>query len=463
MKEANITRFSIILVIIIFLSQVFLVYRIYQSNLDILEREINLLVEEIYQLDLGRRLELDGERNDKAHEKPLKVQFNSSAPLSEIDTTKIVRRIKIDNSDKEKSNIVKALNLSIEEFMSMKEPIDLQKFDSITSIILKNNNIELSFYSEIIDKENNKVIETSHSSADHSSHVLISKDIPLNTKQTKALRLVLVNPMTSIYYEMFFMLILSVIICVICIYSYHYHRKTLAKQRQVVQLKNDVFSDISHEFKRPLSTLMQIMSSLENEKIVLNEERRTRYLKMAVEEINKMSGQTDMILSMAMDDEGVLELNPTEINIENEVYEIVDRFTETSSKPTDIEVISNVSNPLISGDKYHIEHIITNLISNAIKYSKTPVEISVELNKDNNWLYISVKDNGIGISEGEINKIFDRYSRAGDTKAVKGHGIGLNYVRRMIKKHNGEISVESELDKGSKFIIKLPISKKYRN
>ncbi|MDU1905532.1 MAG: HAMP domain-containing sensor histidine kinase [Dysgonomonas sp.] len=462
MKEANVTRFSILLVIVIFLAQVFLVYRLYQSNLNLLEREINLAMEEVYQIDLNRRVLSDGASRNLEPSSP-KIKYIGDEPPPGLDTTKIVKRTNIKDTPFDKNDIVKVVNLSIEEYLSQRVPIDLQKFDSIVSIVLKRNGIEQAFYSEIVDKENNKIIETSHSSTDHSSHVIISRDVPLDTKQTKVLRLVLVNPMTSIYYEMFGMLILSVIICVICIYSYHYHRKTLAKQRQVVQLKNDVFSDISHEFKRPLSTLMQIMSSLENEKIVLNEERRTRYLKMAVEEINKMSGQTDMILSMAMDDEGVLELNPTEINIENEVYEIVDRFTETSSKPTDIEVISNVSNPLISGDKYHIEHIITNLISNAIKYSKTPVEISVELNKDNNWLYISVKDNGIGISEGEINKIFDRYSRAGDTKAVKGHGIGLNYVRRMIKKHNGEISVESELDKGSKFIIKLPISKKYRN
>jgi len=462
MKEANITRFSILLVIVIFLAQVFLVYRLYQSNLNLLEREINLAMEEVYQTDLNRRVLSDG-ASKKLEPQSAQIKYIGDELPPDFDTTKIAKKIKIRDTSFDKNDVVKAVNLSIEEYLSQRVPIDLQKFDSIVSIVLKRNGIEQSFYSEIVDKENNKVIETSHSPSDHSSQIIVSRDVPLDIKQTKVLRLVLVNPMTSIYYEMFIMLILSVIICVICIYSYHYHRKTLAKQRQVVQLKNDVFSDISHEFKRPLSTLMQIMSSLENEKIVLNEERRIRYLKMAGEEINKMSGQTDMILSMAMDDEGVLELNYTDINIEDEVYEIVDRFTETASKPTDIEIISNVSNPIISGDKYHIEHIITNLISNAIKYSKTPMEISIELHKDNNWLYISVKDNGIGISEGEINKIFDRYSRVGDTKAVKGHGIGLNYVKRMVKKHNGEISVESELDKGSKFIIKLPISKKYRN
>lgn len=456
MKEANITRLSIILVVAIFLMQVFLVYRLYQSNINLLQREINLLIEEIYQSDLNRRMLLDGENS-------LNIRYHGENIPENFDSTKVIRRTNVKDLPHDRQNIVKAVNLFIEEYISITQPINLHQFDSIAGNILHNNDIDLFFYSEIVDIKSHKILETSHSPTEHFSHIIASKDIPLNVEQNRVLRLVLVNPMTRIYSEMLFMLILSVIFCMICIYSFHFHRKTLAKQRQIVQLKNDLFADISHEFKRPLSTLMQIINSFENEKIVTNEERRNRYLKIATEEIQKMSSQTEVILSMAMEDEGVLELNRTVYDIEEQAKEVAEKFMETSNKPLDIEFVSKLRNPLIFGDKHHIEHMFTNLISNAIKYSKTPIEIIIKVEKDNNWLYISVKDNGIGISEEDQLQIFDRYSRAGDTSVIKGHGIGLNYVKKMIEKHDGEISVRSELDKGSEFIIKIPVSKKYRN
>lgn len=462
MKEANITRFSIVLVIIIFIIQVVLVFLLHQSNLNLLQREINLSAEEAYQFDLNRRMSLRNDSTTDTKER-VKVKFIGDELPPELDTSQVKKITRLKSPPLEKDNLIRGLNLSMEEFLSTRKPIELSKFDSIASKALEKVGIELPFYSEIVDLENNKIIDISNPSLSHSSDVLISKDIPLNVAQTKVLRLVLIDPMSRIYLEMFAMLILSVIICIVCIYSFHYHRKTLAKQRKIVQLKNDVFSDISHEFKRPLSTLMQILSSFENEKVITNPERRNRYLKLAAEEIQKMTGQTEMILSIAMDDEGVLQMNRTEYSIEEQISEIADRFTETSAKPIDIEVVSEMENPLISADKYHVEHMLTNLLSNAVKYSKPPLEIIITLIKDNNWLYISVKDNGIGISEEDQINIFDRYSRVGDTTLARGHGIGLNYVKRMVEKHEGEISVKSELDKGSEFIIKLPLSKKYRN
>ena len=456
MKYTYMTRFSILAVGIIFVLQALLVYRLFQTNVDLLQRELNLVIESVYNKDLNARLKLKG-----GHSTP-DVKYAGTTPPPGLDTTKVTR---IDGgshgmeSMKRDKGLTSVLNLAMEEFISRKYPISLQRIDSLAGIILAQNNINLKFYSEIIDLDSDSVLETTLANPNSYSDVVYSKEIPLNVKQTKYLRLAVVNPTWKIYPQMAWMLVLSLLLSIFCIYSLHIQKKTLAKQKQLASLKNDFFSEVSHEFKRPLAVLRQTMNSLGNEKIIQNEEKRSRMLRIGEEEILNMTSRTEMFLSLAQDDEGLFELHPTEFDIVKVVFDLADKAVDTTPGSPEIDVDNELKDSMIFADKDHIEHLVSNLLSNAIKYSKDSIDIHIRLYNENNNVCISVKDTGVGISEENLNVVFEKYSRVGKTTHAKGHGIGLNYVKRITEKHGGNISVKSELGVGSEFIVKLPLVK----
>lgn len=453
MKYTYMTRLSILAVGLIFLSQALLVYRLYQVNVDLLQRELNLMAESVYSVELNSRL------GYKKESKAPDVQYRDTPPPG-VDTTK-VKGIDVRDRDKSKDKgLVSVMALAMNEFISQKHPMKLQQIDSLMQVALDEKNIKLKFYSEILDLETDKVLETTWNGSSKPSDVLYSKEIPLNVKQTKALRLVLIDPMWEIYPQMAWMLVLSLMLSIFCIYSLYIQKKTLAKQRQLATLKNDFFSEVSHEFKRPLALLLQTMESLQNEKIIMNAEKRIRMLKIGEQEILKMTSKTEMLLSLAQDEEGLFELHRSEFDLTKIVFDLADNAVDTTSGSLEIDVDNELKNPIVFADKDHVEQMVSNLISNAIKYSKeSSIDIHIKLYQEDNNICISVKDAGLGISPENLQVIFEKYSRVGKTTHAKGHGIGLNYVKRIVEKHGGTISVKSQLNIGSEFIVKLPIIK----
>lgn len=455
-RDSRITVGSIVLVCVIFLLQVFLLYRLYHSSLDLLQRELNLAVDEIYKADLSRRLQ------KLSRGKSPDIQFfGEKKPDAVTDTTKVttINAAKTGNTQGQVS--VTTVNAAIEEYVSKSEPIRLQTLDSIAAKCFERRGIKNSFYSEIIDVEKNRVLKSSLLPKRHPLQTLSSNDLPINAAQTKVLRITLINPLSADYIQMGGMLILSILLCIICIYSFYVHRRSLAKQRQINRLKSDLFSDISHEFKKPLQTLSMVISGFEDDRIMENDEKRGRYVKMGVAEIVKMNTQVEMILATTQEDEGFLELHYSRFDLTEETNIVAKHFLDTTLSILEIDVIDNMrGNSYIEADKDHISLVISNLVENAIKYSDPPSTIVINLLRDNNNIYISVKDNGIGISPEDQPHIFDRYSRARQSQVkAKGHGIGLDYSKRMVEKHGGEISVVSELNKGSEFVIRLPQKK----
>ncbi len=453
MKYTYMTRVSILFVGIIFLLQALLVYRLFQTNMDLLQRELNLVTESVYGTDLNSRL-----RTETGENAPKVEYFGTELPAG-FDTASAVNIDALSMDKKLDGHVVSVMNLAMEEFAGKKQPINLYRVDSLATILFRQNNIKLKFYSEIVDLDTNKVLQTTLKTSENPSNVLLSKNISLNMQQTKVLRLVLINPMSKIYPQMAGMLVLSLLLSIFCIYSLYVQRKTLAKQRKLAHLKNDFFSEVSHEFKRPLAILLQSVSSLGNERIIANEEKRTRMLSIAEQEIVKMTSKTEMLLSLAQEEEGLFELHRTEFDFVKVVFDLVDNAIDTTPGSPEIDINNELKNPMIFADKDHIEQMVSNLISNAIKYSKESVDIHVNLYQENNNICISVKDSGLGISPENLDVIFEKYSRVGKTTHAKGHGIGLNYVKRIVEKHGGSISVKSQLNIGSEFIVKLPLVK----
>jgi two-component system phosphate regulon sensor histidine kinase PhoR len=161
---------------------------------------------------------------------------------------------------------------------------------------------------------------------------------------------------------------------------------------------------------------------------------------------------------MATLDQEQISLNKELVNIHEVILEAAEnrRIAETTKPSISLEL--NSTSPLVNGDRLHLMNIFYNLIDNAIKYSTGQALIHIETKDAKNGIYISIADQGIGISRADQRKVFDKFYRVhmGNVHNVKGFGLGLSYVKNLVKAHKGSIQLESELNKGSTFILFLP-------
>lgn len=448
MLYKKITILSISFVVLIFISQAFLIYRLYNVNRLLLNRELNLISQEAYNIDLNKRFK---SYSDKEYPK---VYMGGEVSTAGSENT-------VYNLDKmsgvEKSNTVTLVNIAMEMHIGNDRPIHLPTLDSIATVLLKRDGFNSDFYSRIVDTKNNKILASSRKGIQSPTSLIQSKNIPLNFQQTKVIQFALLNPMQEVFSQMTGMLILSFFLSLFCIYCLFILQRTLAKQKKLSQSKNDFYNQVSHELKRPVSIMHTAIDSLLYTKAIDDKNKREKYLGISMDELNRMNGKIDMILTMSMEEEGMFRLNLSKVNLTEAILEIKKRFLETASKPLGILFDVPAEECTILADKEHIYQCISNLIENAIKYSGDNVEVVIGLSRKSNATVISVRDNGIGIKEEDLSKIFEKFARVSSDKKMHGYGIGLNYVKQIIEKHGGNITVKSEFGKGSEFLLELPV------
>lgn len=235
--------------------------------------------------------------------------------------------------------------------------------------------------------------------------------------------------------------------------------QSLEKQRRLTELKNDFISNVTHELKTPITTVGVALEALSNFNALQNPARTEEYLNISKHELQRLSILVDKVLKMSLFEkkEPQLKLESFDMNelIEDVLRSMKLQFDKFSAH---VNFESEGANFFIKGDKIHLTNVVYNLIDNALKYSKEKPVIELLLKNKNNQLQLVVKDQGIGISQDLKNKIFDKFFRVpqGDQHDVKGYGLGLSYVSGVIKKHHGDIQVNSQINEGTSFTISLP-------
>jgi len=237
------------------------------------------------------------------------------------------------------------------------------------------------------------------------------------------------------------------------------------KQKRLSEIKNDFINNMTHEFKTPISSISIAAQMLGDDSVrkspemlkhvsgVINDE--TKRLRFQVEKVLQMSMFDRKSATMHIEDEDANAIINSVINtFRLKVEKYGGRLTEKLS----------ADDPIVNIDKMHFTNVIFNLLDNAVKYKREDVPLQLEVataNPDEDTLQIVVQDNGIGIKREDLKKIFEKFYRVstGNRHDVKGFGLGLAYVHKMVKLFGGDIRVESELNKGSKFIITLPLIK----
>ncbi|MEL1254729.1 HAMP domain-containing sensor histidine kinase [Flavobacterium sp. DGU38] len=254
--------------------------------------------------------------------------------------------------------------------------------------------------------------------------------------------------------------ILSIVFTLIIIIAYTSALNQLIRQKQISEIKTDFINNMTHEFKTPIATINLALDAIRNPKIIEDKEKVYRYLQMIRDENKRMHAQVENVLRISKLEKKELDISkePTVIHdIIEDAIEHVNLILE--DKKGSIVKHYNAARTTCLVNEVHFTNVLVNILENAIKYSPDVPEIEVFTENIKDMILIKIKDNGLGMSKVAQKRVFEKFYRehTGDLHNVKGHGLGLAYVKRIVEDHNGQVYVESEKGKGSTFIIKIPL------
>ncbi len=233
----------------------------------------------------------------------------------------------------------------------------------------------------------------------------------------------------------------------------------LYRQKKASDVKNDFINNMTHEFKTPISTISLACEAIED-KSLNDMDAKLSFVSIIKDENIRLQKMVENILLTAQLKKGQLRMNVERVDVHALIHKIVNSISlQVSSGGGKISVRLEAGDYCIFADPVHIENVIVNLIENALKYSPKNPTVEVRTRNENKNLVIEVEDNGIGIAKKERKKIFNEFYRVshGNRHDTKGFGLGLGYVKKIVSLHHGNVSVKSELEKGSTFIVSLPI------
>lgn len=251
----------------------------------------------------------------------------------------------------------------------------------------------------------------------------------------------------------------SLIFIGIVIFCFIYAIKVIIRQKNLSDIKNDFINNMTHEFKTPIATVSLAIEALQDPDLMSQDSFRKRYLGIIKDENKRLGTQVEKVLQAATLDKKEFKLKMEQLDLEEVLKSAKEHIElQVESKEGKINFESKLKDPNLEADAFHLTHIVNNLLDNSVKYTKDKPNISLKAWDQNGSVFVSVEDNGIGMTKDTVKKIFDKFYRVptGNVHDVKGFGLGLAYVKTMVEAHSGEITVSSELGKGSIFTIKLP-------
>lgn len=252
--------------------------------------------------------------------------------------------------------------------------------------------------------------------------------------------------------------VFSSFVLLVVVGFFGYTSFVILKQKRLSEVQRDFINNMTHEFKTPISTIAVSADLISNPKTLEKPDRLLNYAGIIKTQNERLKNQINKVLQMAVMDKGKLKLNREQIDIHQIIQEVAQSFELRKSQELSLQCSLASEQSTILADKVHLTNIIYNLIDNATKYVEGTPNIIIATKDQDGFMCLSIQDNGIGISKEHIRRIFDKFYRVptGNIHNVKGFGLGLNYVKVIVKAHKWKIAVDSELGQGSTFIISIP-------
>ena len=265
---------------------------------------------------------------------------------------------------------------------------------------------------------------------------------------------------SNIFNKMWIIFITTIIMTILTIVCTVYQIKYIFKLNKISQIREDFSYAMVHDMKTPLSTIMMVQDMLESGRLDSKPEIKNKYMNIAKSEADHLFALTNKILTISKLENHKLEMNKTEVELTPIIEKLTDKFKAKAQKP--VNFIIKLQAKTAYADNDYLGEVISNLIDNAIKYSKESVEINITAEESERYTILKVRDNGLGISEADQKIIFQKYERAAAAKrsrrnGASGFGLGLNFVDQVIKAHDGRIFVNSTEGEFTEFTIYLPL------
>lgn len=254
--------------------------------------------------------------------------------------------------------------------------------------------------------------------------------------------------------------LLSIIFTLIIIIAYTSALNQLIRQRNISEIKSDFINNMTHEFKTPIATINLALDAIKNPKIIDDKEKILKYLQMIKDENKRMHAQVENVLRISKLEKKELDIVKESANIHDVIEDAIEHVSLIlEDKNGKITPHFDALRTGVLINESHFINVFVNVFENAIKYSNNAPIIDVYTENVKDFILIKIKDKGIGMSKISQKRVFEKFYRehTGDVHNVKGHGLGLSYVKNIVDDHNSQIFVESEKGKGSTFIIKIPL------
>ncbi|MCX6271244.1 MAG: HAMP domain-containing sensor histidine kinase [Bacteroidetes bacterium] len=278
-------------------------------------------------------------------------------------------------------------------------------------------------------------------------------------KESYVLGIYIIDRQSLIMQSMSLWLVFSVLFLIVVIIGFFSTIYTLSKQKKLSEMKADFVNNMTHEFKTPISTISLAGEMLMKPPVSESSEKTQRYGSIIVNEINRLKKQVEQVLQIAVLDKGEFTLKKSEMDVHRVLEGILRSFAIVVRKKEGFIISKfDAEKTVIYADKDHFTNIIFNILDNAQKYSIDPPVITISTRNMNGGIEISIEDKGIGISQEAQKHIFKKLYRVptGNIHNVKGFGLGLYYARTMVEAHLGNITLHSELRKGTRFDLFFP-------
>ncbi|MBB6108435.1 His Kinase A (phospho-acceptor) domain-containing protein [Mucilaginibacter lappiensis] len=267
------------------------------------------------------------------------------------------------------------------------------------------------------------------------------------------------NPQYAVIKGMMITLVLSALLVLFTIYCFYYIIRTINQQKALGELKDDFINNMTHELKTPIATITVAIEGLQKFNALNDPEKTQRYLQTSRNELAKLNELVSKVLDVAAFECDKIILLKEKIEVDALMNELITAEKAKAGKTISIAHNNRDRVDDIVADKLHFGNAILNVLDNAVKYSNEPVDIKIDVYRDGHMIVFSISDKGIGIPAAHLGRIFEKFHRVptGNVHNVKGTGLGLSYVKYIAEAHGGHVTVKSEVNAGSQFIISIPM------
>lgn len=435
-------------------------YSFNQYNLD---KEI-LEISNLDSVDFNTQFNLSGQTSLQLGSNERKYEMSES--LKKTFKERLENELQTDLSDK-RVFVENIVNKLIQVDVGIEKRIDKRTLDTILKKELKEKGVQLDYEFAIVNQNDSTIIKSDSYVPGNDEVVYSSRLYPNDViSRDNYLKLYFQDRKGYIFKSTGHVTLISVILSFIVILGFALTTHIMFKQKRLSRVKNDFVNNMTHELKTPISTISLATQMMKDHSIPESSKNLSNISKIIDDETTRLSCQVEKVLKTAVFNSGRLKLKPKELDLHEIIENVVKSFyLQVENQNGKIVKNLNADNFVAQIDEVHFTNIMFNLFDNAVKYSNGKPEIKVETRNVHSGILVAIEDKGMGIKKKDQKKIFDQFYRVptGNLHDVKGFGLGLNYVKKMVEEHDGSIKLFSEYNKGTRFEIIIPNNNHKKN